>query len=115
MKSTASHNRLRSTPRLPLSPRAIRRHAGEAAAFLKALANEQRLCILCTLLEQPLTVGELNAEVDLSQSALSQHLARLRTGGLVVTVRQGQTIRYSVPAGEVRQLLATLHEIFCAG
>lgn len=114
MKSTASRKRLQGTPPVPVSPRAIRRHAGEAAVFLKALANEQRLCILCTLLEQALTVGELNTEVDLSQSALSQHLAVLRAAGLVVTARQGQTIRYSVPAGEVRQLLATLHEIFCA-
>ena len=92
----------------------MRQHAAEAAAFLKALANEQRLRILCTLLEQPLTVGELNTRVKLSQSALSQHLAVLRTAGLVVATRQGQTIRYSVPAGEVRRVLATLYEIFCA-
>lgn len=88
-------------------------HAEEAAAFLKGLANEQRLCILCTLLERPLAVGELNDRVDLSQSALSQHLAVLREAGLVETDRQGQTIIYSVPEGDVRRVLALLHEIFC--
>ncbi len=70
-------------------------HAGEATVFLKALANEQRLCILCSLLERPLAVGELNGKVKLSQSALSQHLSVLRDGGLVDAERQGQTIRYS--------------------
>ncbi|MBM5812196.1 MAG: winged helix-turn-helix transcriptional regulator [Gammaproteobacteria bacterium] len=94
--------------------RAMRRRAGTAAAFLKALANEQRLCILCTLVERPLSVGELNAEVDLSQSALSQHLAVLRAAGLVTTARRGQTIRYAVPAGDVRRVLTTLHDVFCA-
>lgn len=94
--------------------RAMRQHAGEAAAFLKALANEQRLRILCSLLEQPLTVGELNAQVELSQSALSQHLAVLRAAGLVSAARQAQTICYSVPPGAVRRVLATLHDIFCA-
>lgn len=90
------------------------KHAGEAAAFLKALANEQRLCILCTLLEEPLSVGDLNSRVDLSQSALSQHLAVLREGGLVEVERQSQTMLYSVPEGEVRRILAVLQDIFCA-
>jgi DNA-binding transcriptional ArsR family regulator len=89
------------------------KHAGEAAVLLKALANEQRLCILCSLLERPLAVGELNEQVELSQSALSQHLAVLRDGGLVEAERQGQTIRYSVPEGEVRLVLSVLHDIFC--
>lgn len=89
------------------------RHAGEAAGFLKAIANEQRLCILCTLLDAPLTVGELNGRVELSQSALSQHLAVLRAGGLVEAERHGQSIIYSVPEGQVRRVLDVLHDIFC--
>lgn len=89
------------------------RHAGEAAAFLKALANQQRLYILCSLLDRPLAVGELNGQVELSQSALSQHLAVLREGGLVTAEREGQTIRYFVPEGQVRRMLATLQDIFC--
>ena len=67
-------------------------HAGEAAGFLKALGNEQRLMILCSLLAGPLSVGELNERVDLSQSALSQHLALLREAGLVETRREAQSI-----------------------
>jgi ArsR family transcriptional regulator, virulence genes transcriptional regulator len=89
-------------------------HAGEAAIFLKALANEQRLCILCSLLERPLAVGELNGKVKLSQSALSQHLGVLRESGLVDAERRGQTIEYSIPEGEVRRVLSILHDIFCS-
>jgi ArsR family transcriptional regulator, virulence genes transcriptional regulator len=94
-------------------PKDMLAHAAEASIFLKALANEQRLCILCSLLDKPLSVTDLNAEVALSQSALSQHLAVLREGGLVETERQGQTITYSVPQGEVRRVLAVLQDIFC--
>lgn len=89
-------------------------HVNEAAAFLKLLGNEQRLAVLCCLLEGPLSVGEINARVELSQSALSQHLAVLREGRLVATERQGQTIYYSVPSGPVRRMLALLHDLFCA-
>ena len=69
----------------------IRPHANRAAGLLKALANEHRLMILCHLLEGPLAVGELNARVGLSQSALSQHLAVLREAGIVATKREAQT------------------------
>jgi DNA-binding transcriptional ArsR family regulator len=98
----------------PIATEEMLAHAGDAAAFLKALANEQRLCILCSLLAEPLAVGELNEKVTLSQSALSQHLGVLREAGLVEAQRQGQTIRYSVPAGAVHRVLSVLHEIFCA-
>src|SRR5512140_3266910 len=76
-------------------------HVGEAAGFLKALGNEHRLLILCSLLEGPLAVGDLNQRVELSQSALSQHLALLRAAGLVETRRESQSIFYSLPAGPV--------------
>ena len=66
---------------------AMQEHAGEAAALLKALANDQRLLVLCRLLESPLSVGEINECVPLSQSALSQHLGVLRDAGLVTTSR----------------------------
>jgi len=88
-------------------------HAGEAAGFLKALGNEQRLMILCSLLAGPLSVGELNECVDLSQSALSQHLALLRAAGLVETRREAQSIFYSLPAGPVTQVMAVLQDIYC--
>jgi len=88
-------------------------HAKEAAELLKALANEQRLMILCHLVQGPLAVGELNERMPLSQSALSQHLAVLRESGIVNTERESQTVRYSLPAGVVTRLLGVLHEEFC--
>jgi DNA-binding transcriptional ArsR family regulator len=88
-------------------------HAAQAAEFLKALANEQRLMILCQLLQGPLAVGEINERVALSQSALSQHLAVLRQAGIVATTRESQTVRYSLPAGVVTRLMEILYEEFC--
>jgi ArsR family transcriptional regulator, virulence genes transcriptional regulator len=88
-------------------------HAGEAAGLLKALGNEQRLLILCSLLAGPLSVGELNERVDLSQSALSQHLALLREAGFVETRREAQSIFYSLPPGPVTQVMALLQDIYC--
>jgi DNA-binding transcriptional ArsR family regulator len=89
-------------------------HASEAARLLKTLGNEQRLLILCNLLERPMSVGELNQRVDLSQSALSQHLALLREAGLVDTKRDAQSIHYSLPSGPVMRVIALLQEVYCA-
>jgi len=88
-------------------------HAGDAAELLKVLGNEQRLLILCNLLGQSLSVGDLNARLDLSQSALSQHLALLRQAGLVETRREAQSIYYSLPAGPVTRVMAVLQDIYC--
>jgi DNA-binding transcriptional ArsR family regulator len=88
-------------------------HAIEAAELLKALANEQRLMILCHLVQGPLSVGELNERVALSQSALSQHLAILRESGIVRTERAAQSITYSLLPGVAMRLIAVLHEEFC--
>jgi DNA-binding transcriptional ArsR family regulator len=90
------------------------RHAGEAAALLRALANEQRLSILCCLAGRRLSVGEINEYIDLSQSALSQHLAVLRESNLVATEKQAQTVYYWVPPGPVHKVLAVLQSIYCA-
>jgi ArsR family transcriptional regulator, virulence genes transcriptional regulator len=107
---------LEANPRDSKTARAakdIRPHAENAAALLKALANEQRLMILCNLLEGPLSVGELNERVDLSQSALSQHLAVLREANIVSTERESQTIRYSLPAGAATRIIGILYKEFC--
>jgi DNA-binding transcriptional ArsR family regulator len=88
-------------------------HVGDAAQLLKALGNEQRLLILCNLLGQRLSVGELNARLELSQSALSQHLALLREAGLVDTEREAQSIFYSLPTGPVTRIMALLQDIYC--
>lgn len=96
-----------------LTPDLMHAHAAEAAQLLKALGNEQRLHILCNLLDGPLSVGELNQRLDLSQSALSQHLARLRELGLVETRREAQTIFYSLPDGPVVRVMALLQDLYC--
>jgi DNA-binding transcriptional ArsR family regulator len=88
--------------------------AEAAADFLKAMANPQRLRVLCVLLEGERSVGEINAQVALSQSALSQHLAVLRDSQLVATRREAQTVYYSVPAGPAHDVLEVLHAAFCA-
>lgn len=87
--------------------------AGQAVNLLKALANESRLMILCHLLQDELSVGELNALLPLSQSALSQHLAVLRRDGLVSTRKEAQTVYYSLHSHEVRTVIATLHTLYC--
>jgi DNA-binding transcriptional ArsR family regulator len=97
-----------------LAPDRMQAHAADAAQLLKALGNEQRLLILCNLLEGPLSVGELNQRLDLSQSALSQHLALLRESGLVDTRREAQTIHYSLPDGPVVRVMALLQDIYCS-
>lgn len=89
-------------------------NADEAARFLKLLANEQRLLILCHLVENgEMTVNALADTVDLSQSALSQHLARLREDGLVKFRRDAQTLHYRVADPRAVKLLKTLKQVFC--
>lgn len=101
------------TPATSLDAAAMRRHTGEAAALLRALANPQRLLILCHLAEGECSVGELHAQLDLSQSALSQHLGRLRRARLVQTRRAAQTIHYAIAPGPVATMMQTLHAIYC--
>jgi len=91
----------------------MRAHAGDAALLLKALANDNRLMILCVLAESEASVSQLNERVALSQSALSQHLALLRRDGLVSTRRSSQTIFYSLKPGPVMQIIELLHDIYC--
>lgn len=100
-------------PALDMDPEAMRAHAGDAARLLRALANDKRLMLLCLLFGGECSVGELNARVDLSQSALSQHLAVLRNDGLVNTRREGQTILYALADGPAQRVIETLHGIYC--
>ena len=96
-----------------MDPEAMRAHAADASRLLKALANDKRLMLLCLLVDGESSVGDLNARVDLSQSALSQHLAVLREDGLVNTRREAQTIYYSLAPGPGERISAPLHEIYC--
>jgi DNA-binding transcriptional ArsR family regulator len=112
MPRTTTSKRSKAS-RSPMDMQEMLAHAGEAADFLKALANDQRLAILCTLLDGPQSVSQINERVQLSQSALSQHLAVLRERELVETEKQSQTVYYSVPEGKTRRMLSLLHECFC--
>ncbi|RMH35213.1 MAG: ArsR family transcriptional regulator [Gammaproteobacteria bacterium] len=93
---------------------AMAENAAQAEAVLKALANRQRLMILCHLTQGKMTVSELNERVALSQSALSQHLARLRQDGLVMTERKAQCIYYSLVPGLPARVIELLHDHYCA-
>jgi ArsR family transcriptional regulator, virulence genes transcriptional regulator len=92
----------------------LAKQAGDAAQLLKLLGNEKRLLILCFLsVRGEMTVGELVGVVKLSQSALSQHLARLRADGLVAFQRTSQTLHYRVADKRALQVLQVLKEIYC--
>jgi len=96
-----------------IKPSELSKNAKEVAAILKLLSNHYRLMILCCLADGELTVGELNMQVDLSQSALSQHLTKLRASGLVETRRESQTIYYRIENIEIKGLLSYLQQQFC--
>ena len=81
--------------------------------MLRALSNEKRLMILCQLGEGELSVGQLLPLVGLSQSALSQHLAKLRDEALVATRRDGTTVFYRIADPDVLKVIAVLAEIYC--
>ena len=92
----------------------LERKAAEAASLLKLLANENRLLILCRLVvADEMSVGDLADAVDLSQSALSQHLAKMRGDGLVATRREAQTVFYHIADPNAARLLALLKNIYC--
>ena len=100
----------------PLALGAMQERAEEAAQLLKTLANAQRLRVLCLLVGREMTVGQINDELsDLSQSALSQHLAKLRDEGMVSTRRESQTIWYRLVEGPAQGVISTLYGIYCAG
>ena len=92
---------------------ALKDKSGRASRLLKSLANDRRFLILCHLSENERSVGELERLVDLSQSALSQHLARLRRDNLVQTRRVAQTIFYSIASPEADAVLQTLYKLYC--
>ena len=89
-------------------------NAGQAADLLRALANPPRLLAMCHLAAcGELSVGELVDRVGISQSALSQHLAKLREQGLVTFRREAQSLRYRIADRRAERLLEVLHELFC--
>src|SRR6478672_7567139 len=92
----------------------LAKQAGEAAQLLKLLGHEKRLLVLCFLAARgEMTVGELVGVAKLSQSALSQHLAKLRADGLVEFRRAAQTLYYRVVDPRALRVLQLLKEIYC--
>lgn len=89
--------------------------AAAAAAFLKTLAHQGRLMILCHLCAGERSVGELEALLNMRQAAVSQMLARLRDEGLVATRRDGKTVFYSLNDGNTEEMIALLYKQFCGG
>jgi DNA-binding transcriptional ArsR family regulator len=93
--------------------KALGRNAAKAEAMLKQLAHAGRLVILCSLTECEKTVGQLVELVDLSQSAVSQHLAKLREADLVESDKRGQMVFYRLKSKEVQAIISTLYRIYC--
>jgi DNA-binding transcriptional ArsR family regulator len=88
-------------------------NAKRATEFLKALAHESRLMMLCILAEGEKSVSELEDHLGLRQPTVSQQLARLRADGLVATRRDGKTIYYSVASDEARAVIGAIYDVFC--
>ncbi len=99
---------------MDINPSNMQSSAREASSLLKALANENRLMILCQLIGGELTVGELTAHIGLSQSAMSQHLAVLRRDALVETRREAQTIHYTLADQRAARVIQLLYDIYCS-
>jgi DNA-binding transcriptional ArsR family regulator len=88
-------------------------NAKRASNFLKALAHESRLIILCILAEGEKSVSELEHELSLRQPTVSQQLARLRADGLVSTRRDGKIIYYNLASDEARTIIGAIYDVFC--
>ena len=91
----------------------MRRRAGQVTRFLKSIANEQRLLVLCQLCSGEKTAGELTQVTGLSQSAVSQHLAKLRDNRIVKTRRKSQYIYYSLNSEETEAVIKLLYNLYC--
>jgi len=91
----------------------LKSSAGDATRYLKALANRNRLLILCHLVDGEKSVGALERAIGLRQPTLSQQLARLRSGNLVRTRRDAKSVYYSIADEDIRAMLRVLYGKFC--
>ncbi len=101
------------TPDTKSELNALRKAANKASDLLKSLANDHRLLILCMLSEREMSVTEIGQHVELSQSPLSQHLAKLRAEGLVKARKEAQHVYYSLDSIEARCVIETLYNLYC--
>jgi ArsR family transcriptional regulator len=113
MADIVTHEEIRSDAPVAAPPSEMARSAAQAAAYLKTLAHEGRLMILCHLGSGEKSVGELEELLEIRQAAVSQMLARLREEGLVRTRRDGKTIYYSLADTGTEQVIALLYQLFC--
>ncbi|RED52506.1 ArsR/SmtB family transcription factor [Aestuariispira insulae] len=97
-----------------MKPSDMEANVRQASLLLKAMSNEKRLMVLCYLSQGEMSVGALEKVIGVSQSALSQHLARLRRDGFVQTRREAQTIYYSLRGEETIAVIGALHDLYCA-
>ncbi|MFC1689068.1 ArsR/SmtB family transcription factor [Pseudomonadota bacterium] len=97
-----------------IDPRKMATAAQKASDLMKTLGHKDRLMVLCHLTSGEKSVGELASLLDIPQSPLSQHLARMRKESLVKTRREAQTIYYSIASGDAEQIVSLMHELYCS-
>ncbi|MDT8319369.1 MAG: metalloregulator ArsR/SmtB family transcription factor [Xanthomonadales bacterium] len=96
-----------------IDPGRMAEAAQRASELMKTLGHKDRLMVLCHLTTGEKSVGELAGLLDIPQSPLSQHLARMRNESLVRTRREAQTIYYSIASPEAARTIEVMHELFC--
>lgn len=99
---------------IEIDPQRMAVAAGRASELLKTLGHKDRLMVLCHLASGEKSVGELARLLDIPQSPLSQHLARMRKESLVTTRREAQTIYYSIASEEAARMVGLMHELYCS-
>lgn len=114
MKANMKEITMKLEPDIPGIPE-VRASASRACAMLKVMANEDRLLLLCQLIQGARNVGELEALLGIRQPTLSQQLTVLREEGLVKTQRKGKYVIYSLASSEAVQIIQTLYSIYCSG
>ena len=91
----------------------MRKNVENSSSFLKLLSNPTRLMMLCNLIESERCVGDLEKDLNISQSALSQHLSKMRDKGIVKSEKQGQHVFYSISDSDVVDIINVLYKLFC--
>ena len=102
------------TEQAQIDAQKMARAAQKASELMKTLGHKDRLMVLCHLTNGEKSVGELAGLLDIPQSPLSQHLARMRKESLVTTRREAQTIYYTIASGEAARFVTLMHELYCS-
>jgi DNA-binding transcriptional ArsR family regulator len=110
---TASKKEFGISKKAEIDPRRMAIAAAKACDLMKTLGHKDRLMVLCHLSAGEKSVGELATLLNISQSPLSQHLARMRKEALVKTRREAQTIYYSIASEEAARIVALMHDLYC--